>query len=778
MMRISSDERFPSGSQARSKIVKIVCIGGGPAGLYLAILAKKAFPEATIRVMERLERDQTFGWGVVFSDETLGYLEENDPKTYKEIAQTFAHWDAIDLHFKGQCIRSGGHGFSGIARQRLLQILVNRCEELGITMEFGVEVTSIEQVGEADLIVAGDGINSRIRKQWEHEFQPSFENGTCKYIWLGTEQLFDAFTFAFEQNEHGYFQAHAYRFDEKTSTFIVECDEESWKRAGLDTASVDESIQYLNQLFSAYLGGHSLLANRSNWINFITVRNTHWSHRNVVLLGDAAHTAHFSIGSGTKLAMEDSIALVESLKEKATIPEALAFYEQERRPVVERTQKAAQDSREWFENVKRYWHFHPRQFAFSLLSRSKRITYENLALRDPGFMESTSAWFQEQWRSSEPRNVVPTVPSVRKPGKMVPPMFTPFRLRSMEVSNRVVVSPMCMYSAEDGIPNDFHLVHLGSRAMGGAGLLFTEMTDVSREGRISPGCTGMYKEEHVEAWAKIVRFVHERTPTKICLQLGHAGRKGATKLMWEGMDEPLEHHAWPLLSASPLPYHPHSQVPRAMNREDMDKVKADFVRSVTWAEQAGFDMVELHMAHGYLLASFLTPLTNHRSDEYGGSLENRLRFPMEVWEATRAVWPEHKPMSIRVSGTDWLDGGVSDDDLVGIARAFKEKGLDLLDVSAGQTTPASRPRFYGRMYQAPWSDLVRNSVGLATMTVGNIKTADQVNTLVMSGRADLCALARPHLFDPYWTRHAAAEQEFDELSWPEQYGPADPARYR
>ncbi|HEY8074241.1 MAG TPA: FAD-dependent monooxygenase, partial [Labilithrix sp.] len=575
---------------------------------------------------ERNAPGVTFGWGVVFSDETLSYLEENDRPTHEAITAAFAHWDAIDIHYKGTRLRSGGHGFSGIARKELLRILQDRCRELGVKLVFDTEVEDYTKLAAgADLVIACDGVKSKIREKLAHAFKPSLDLRRSRYIWLGTKKRFDAFTFYFEENAHGMFQVHAYRFDADTSTFIVETDQEAYLAAGLDKATTAESIAYCEKLFAHHLGGEKLLANKSEWVRFPTVKNERWHHENVVLIGDAVHTAHFSIGSGTKLAMEDAIALVKTLLEEPRVDRALQRYEEERRPIVERTQKAAQDSLLWFENARRYRELDPTQFAFSLLTRSKRITYDNLRLRDPAFAEQVRSWFEK-----------------RTPGapRGAPAMFTPFSLRGMTVENRVVVSPMCMYSAHDGTPNEFHFVHLGAKAMGGAGLVMTEMTNVAREARITPGCAGMYLPEHVDAWRRIVEFAHARSRAKIGMQLGHAGRKGSTKLMWEGIDRPLESGSWPIESASPLPYFPDSQVPREMDRADMDRVKADYVRATGMADDAGFDLLELHMAHGYLLASFLSPLTNHRADAYGGTREGRMRFPLEVFEAVRARWPK------------------------------------------------------------------------------------------------------------------------------------------
>jgi anthraniloyl-CoA monooxygenase len=738
--------------------MKILGVGAGPAALYFSILMKQRDPSCEIALYERNGAHQTFGWGVVFSDETLGYLEENDSKTYAAIAAKFAHWDAIDVCVRGRTIRSGGHGFSGIARRELLQILETRARELGVVLHFDCELTTddiLRMKGECDLLLAADGIRSVVRGMWHQHFQPEVDVRKCKYIWLGTTRLFDAFTFLFAKKGDALFQVHAYRFDENHSTFIVECDEDSWRTAGYDTLPVDDAVRELQTLFADDLHNAPLLTNRSAWNNFATIRNKCWHFENVVLIGDAAHTAHFSIGSGTKLAMEDAIALAKAFEKGQTVASSLEWYETERRPVVERTQWAAQSSLAWFENTRRYWAMEPEQLAFSLLTRSKKVTWDNLGLRDREYAQQVGAWFARAHGASGT--------AVR------PPMFVPFRLREMTLHNRVVVSPMCMYSAVDGVVNDFHLVHYGARAQGGAGLVVTEMTDVSADARITYGCAGMYKPEHVERWSRIVTFVHQHTKAKIALQLGHAGRKGATCVPWQGgYDQPLAEGSWPLMSASAIPYLSHSQTPRAMTRADMDTVRDEFVGATVRAEEAGFDMVELHMAHGYLLASFLSPLTNQRSDEYGNTIEGRAKFPLEVFDAMRTVWPQHKPMSVRVSAHDWAPGGTTDDDMLWLARALKSHGCDILDVSTGQTVADARPVF-GRMYQAPWSDSLRNEAEIPTMTVGNISSHDQVNTLVTAGRADLCVLARPHLSDPFWTLHAAEQQGFEAMEWPAQY---------
>ncbi|HEY1975913.1 MAG TPA: bifunctional salicylyl-CoA 5-hydroxylase/oxidoreductase [Candidatus Baltobacteraceae bacterium] len=735
------------------------CIGGGPAGLYFSLLVKQRFPDWKIRVVERNRPLDTFGWGVVFSDATLDNLRVADEPTHRAITQAFAHWDDIDIFFKGRKITSGGHGFSGIARKRLLQILQERAAGVGVDVAFQTEADDIEKYRDCDLLVGADGINSRVRQTYAATFQPDLDKRLCRFVWLGTTWPIDAFTFLFEETEHGWFTVHAYRFDEQLSTFIVECREETWLAHGLDSAGTDETIAFCQRLFGQYLGGHTLMANSAHlrgrdWLNFTRVSNASWIHENVVLLGDAAHTAHFSVGSGTKLAMEDAIGLADALTSRRDLGVALEEYVSARRLEVLKLQNAARNSTEWFENVARYASLPAEQFAYSLLTRSQRIGHENLRLRDTTYVEAVERWFAGE-NVTEGR---------------VPPMFTPIALRGLELRNRVVVSPMDMYSAVDGFPNDFHMVHLGTRALGGAGLVFTEMTCVTRDGRISPGCTGMYLDEHVPAWKRIVHFVHEFSNAKICLQLGHSGPKGSTKLMWEGMDEPLEAGNWPVVGPSAVPYAQSHQVPRELSRSEMDEILRAFVRATQMGVEAGFDMVELHCAHGYLLSSFITPLRNHRTDEYGGSLENRLRYPLEIFAAMRAVWPQERPMSVRISATDWVDGGVGGADSVEIARAFKAAGADLIDVSTGQTSPDAKP-VYGRMFQTPYADRIRNEIGIATMAVGNITEADQVNAILAAGRADLVALGRPHLADPFWTLHAAAQLGYEQAPWPVQYVP-------
>ncbi|HEX3463211.1 MAG TPA: bifunctional salicylyl-CoA 5-hydroxylase/oxidoreductase [Candidatus Elarobacter sp.] len=737
--------------------MNIVCIGGGPAGLFFSIVMKAARPDARILVLERNRPDDTFGWGVVFSDQTLGNIAAADPPTYERIARSFVHWDDIDVHYRGRTIRAGGQGFAGIARKRLLNILQTRALELGVELRFEVEANDADHA-RADVLLIADGANSPTRRKYADVFGTTLENRRNRYIWLGTHQRFDAFTFAFEETPHGWFQIHAYQFDAELGTVIVECREETWRAAGLDRMSAEESIAFCERLFAPYLGGHHLMTNARHlanpWISFVQVNNARWFGGNKVLIGDAAHTAHFSIGSGTKLALEDAIGLAAALRRNPERERAFEEYEAERRIEVLRLQNAARNSTEWFENVARYANLDPEQFAYSLLTRSQRLTHDNLRLRDGAYIEGIEHWLSARAGAAKP----------------VPPMFTPFRLRELELPNRVVVSPMAMYSCTDGLPNDFYLVHLGARAQGGAGLVFTEMTCVAPEGRISPGCAGMYREEHVAAWTRIVEFVHTYTRAKIGLQLGHAGPKGSTQRGWEEADEPLREGNWPVIGPSPIPFGERHQLPRAMTREEMERVREQFVRAAEMGSRCGFDMLELHCAHGYLLSSFITPLTNRRTDAYGGSLENRLRFPLEVFAAIRAVWPAYKPISVRISATDWVEGGITPADAVEIARAFDAAGADLIDVSAGQTSRLARP-VYGRMFQTPFSDKIRNELRIATMAVGNITDADQVNSIVAAGRADLVALARPHLADPYFTLHAAAQLGYDDQHWPEQYLP-------
>ena len=753
--------------------MRIAVIGGGPGGLYLAALAMQLDPSHEITVWERNAADDTFGFGVVFSDETLGGIEHADVEIYRAMEREFARWDDIDVHYRGEVVTSGGHGFAAMSRRRLLGILQERCRELGVTVHFRTEAPPADELARNhDLVVACDGVNSATRAKYADTFRPTLETRRCKYMWLGTDLVFDAFKFYVRETPYGVMQIHGYPFDTTGSTFIVEMHDDVWRRAGFDASAAhtfapgesdEESIGKIRELFADILDGHAVHANNSRWVSFATVRNESWRHGNVVLLGDAAHTAHFSIGSGTKLAMEDALALAACLHEQPTVDAALEAYETERKAVVLSTQRAAQASLEWFENLGQYCHQHPLQFAFNIMTRSRRVTYDNLRLRDPEFVAAVDDWFAASQAGPTPTG---------RPG--APPMFQPFRLRGLELKNRVVVSPMDMYRAVDGLAGDFHLAHLGSKALGGAGLVMTEMVCVSAPGRISPGCTGMYAPEHEAAYKRIVDFVHGQTTAAIGLQLGHSGRKGSTRLMWEGIDEPLPDGNWEVVGPSPLPYSPRNQVPRELTRSDLAEIREQFVRSAEMGARAGFDLLELHCAHGYLLSSFISPVTNQRDDEYGGSLAARLRYPLEVFDACRAVWPADRPMSVRISATDWVEGGIDEDDAVEIARAFAEHGVDAIDVSTGQVTPAERPA-YGRSYQTPYADRIRNVVGaelgVATIAVGAISSYDDVNSIVLAGRADLCAVGRAHLYDPQWTLHAAAEQGYagPGADWPDPF---------
>jgi anthraniloyl-CoA monooxygenase len=737
-------------------------VGGGPAGLYFAILMKKAWPQTRITVFERNKPDDTFGFGVVFSDQTLAGFEAYDLETYRQIVGHFSYWDDIAIYFRGAQFRIGGNGFCGTSRAMLLKILGRRAHSLGIDVKYGSEADPDKMtIRGADLVVAADGINSRTRELFKDRFKPSIELRPNYFCWMGSDRPMDAFNFFFRDTPHGIFIAHCYQYQPGRSTWVMETDPETFKRAGLDKLDEEASARFLEGVFAEELAGHKLITNRSLWRNFPTIRCEKWTADNIVLLGDAKATAHFSIGSGTKLAMEDAIALYEAFCATGgrEVKTALAHFESKRREEVEKTQHSADVSLVWFEHVKRFWDMDPTRFAFGLMTRSKAITYDNLALRAPEFVKLTDKVVARDVQALG-FDVDLAKPEV--------PMFQPFRLRNMTVANRVVVSPMCQYSATEGLPGDWHMVHYGSRAIGGAGLMFTEMTDVSKDARISPGCTGIYNDAQEAAWKRIVDFVHANSGTKFCLQLGHAGRKGSTRLMWDGIDEPLPEGNWPIVSASPLPYYPHSQVPREMTRVDMDATIADYVQAARRAARAGFDMIELHAAHGYLIASFISPLTNKRTDGYGGSLENRLRFPLEVFRALRKAWPDERPMSVRISATDWQDGGLTGDGAVEVARAFAEAGCDLIDVSTGQTTPDAEP-IYGRMYQTPFSDQIRNDAGIATMCVGAITSADQVNTIIAAGRADLVALARPHLADPNFTMKAAAWYGAKAIACPPQY---------
>ena len=746
--------------------MNILCIGGGPAGLYFALLMKQQNPSHRITVVERNRPYDTFGCGVVLSDQTLDNLRVADPHTAQLIGDAFNHWDDIEVFFKGRSVRSTGHGFCGIGRKHLLNILQQRCEELGVELVFETDVSddqALAQQYQADLVIASDGLNSRIRTRYAATYQPDIDVRHCRFVWLGTHKTFDAFTFAFEQTEHGWFQAHAYKYDANTSTFIVETPDEVWRAHGLDQMSQEEAIAFCQKLFAKYLDGHALMSNAAHlrgsaiWIQFPRVICNSWVHWEtlgdkptpVVLMGDAAHTAHYSIGSGTKLALEDAIDLANTFATHpgADMREVLQAYQDRRSVEVLKIQNAARNSTSWFEHVDRYTHMEIEQFTYSLLTRSQRISHENLRLRDRDWLQSYEAWLSG--------------------GRVMPPMLMSFTLRELRLKNRIVVSPMATYNAVDGVVGDFHMVHLGARALGGAGLVMVEMTSPTPEGRITPGCPGLWNDEQQHAFERITRFVHQQQ-AHIGLQLGHSGAKGSTQLGWQAIDEPLPQGNWPLMAASPVAYGVNNQVPKAMTHADMQATVSEFVQATLRADAAGFDWLELHCAHGYLLSGFICPLTNLRDDDFGGSLDKRCRFPLQVFAAMRAVWPAHKPMSVRISAHDWAPGGNTDDDAVEIARLFKAAGCDLIDVSSGQTTRAAKP-VYGRMYQTPFADRIRNEVHIATMAVGAISEADHANSIIAAGRADLCAIARPHLADPNWTLHEAAKLGSKDLVWPQPY---------
>lgn len=747
--------------------MRIAVIGGGPGGLYFSSLIKQLDPSTDVTVWERNAPDDTFGFGVVFSDQTLSGIKASDPSVFEDMGRSFAYWDDVDVDIDGVSFTVAGNGFAAMSRKELLHVLQRRAKDHGVPIHFRTEAPPVEQLmADYDLVIACDGINSAVREKFSDEFGTTVDPRICKYMWLGTDLVFEAFEFFIRTTPYGVMQIHAYPMDAKMSTFIVEMHEDVWRNAGFDAVDPDSlppgvsdeaSIAKIKEIFADILDGHSLVANNSKWVTFRTIRNKTLVHKNLVLMGDSAHTAHFSIGSGTKLAKEDALALAACLREQPTVEAALKAYDQERGPVIKSTQRSAQASLEWFEELAQYSGQDPVQFAFNLMTRSRRITYGNLRERDPNFVQQVDDWLLKHEIA---RGRVPAGTAA------VPPMFLPYQVRSVVLPNRVAVSAMDMYSSVDGVPGDFHLVHLGSKALGGAGLVMTEMVCVSPEGRITPGCGGLWNDDQEVAWKRIVDFGHT-TFAKMGIQIGHSGRKGSTKVMWEGIDQPLDSDNWPIMAPSPLPYLANSQVPAEMTRADMDLVRDQFVETTVRAARAGFDVLELHCAHGYLLSSFLTPVSNHRTDEYGGSLENRLRYPLEVFDAVRAAWPADRPMFVRISATDWVPDGITFDDVLEIARAFKDHGVDVIDVSSGQTTPDAKPE-YGRSYQTPFSDRIRNVVGIDTMAVGAISSWDDVNTNIAAGRSDLCAIGRPHLYDPQWTLHAAADQGV-KVPWPTPY---------
>ena len=747
--------------------LKIVCLGGGPASLYFSILMKKLNADHDITVIERGPRNATWGFGVVFSDETLKGFMEADAPSYKRIVQQFAYWDTIDTFVHGRKITSGGHGFCGMSRLRLLNIFHDRCDEVGVHLKFNTDITSLYELDmeNHDLVIAGDGITSMIREQYKEEFGTSMDWRPNRFCWLATSLPLDSFVFIFKKNEFGWWWVHGYRYEEGATTWIVECSEDTWQRSGMDKATEEDTKNYMEELFKEELNGHPMIVNRSLWRSFPVVRNEHLYYKNMVLLGDSGRSAHFSIGSGTKLAMEDAITLVECFRKNQEHVEAtLRAYDAIRKPEADRLQRTAVTSLRWFEHIDRYVQQEAEQFTFNMMVRSKRVTYENLRLRDPEYGRSMDRWFAEHTRESTGIGDIDTEAPVV-------PMFQPFMIGSMRVENRVQLSAMCQYCAEEGVPTDWHFVHYGARCIGGVGLINTEMLCVSAEGRITTGCAGIWNDVQRGKWAHIVDFIHRNSLAKVCAQIGHSGRKGATCIPWDGgIDEPLQQGAWDIVSASPLPYRDHSQRPREANLEDMKKIIDDFVTAARNADIAGFDMIELHMAHGYLLSSFISPCTNVRRDEYGGSVETRMRFPLQVLSAVRQVWPENKPVSARVSASDWKEGGLSEDDMLMVARMLKANGVDIINVSTGQVVQDEDP-VYGRMYQVPFADQIRNEVHIPTIVAGNISTADQVNTVIAAGRTDIVALARPIMNEPHFVLNAAAHYGFEDQFWPSQYLP-------
>lgn len=745
--------------------LKIICLGGGPASLYLSILMKKANPDHDITVLERGQRDATWGFGVVFSDETLSGFMQADASSYKRIVEQFIYWDKIDTFIHGKKITSGGHGFSGMSRLKLLNIFHDRCDELGVALKFNTDITDLSQLQmqQYDLVVAGDGITSMIRDAYQDEFGTSMDWRSNQFCWLATSLPLDSFVFLFKQNESGWWWVHAYGYEEGMTTWIVECSKQTWLKAGMDQVTEDETKAYVEELFKQELQGHSIITNRSVWRDFPVVRNERLFYKNMVLMGDAVRSAHFSIGSGTKLAMEDAMVLSECFAQSNDdVQMALEKYQEQRKPEADRLQRTAVTSLSWFEHIDRYARQDAEQFTFNMMVRSKRITYENLRLRDAGYINNISKWFAEDTKKITGFDDIDT-------NEPVVPMFQPFRIGSMRVENRVELSAMCQYCAEDGLTTDWHTVHYGSRAIGGVGLINTEMLCISEDARITPGCAGLWNEQQTDKWQRIIDFIHSNSQAKVCAQIGHAGRKGATCIPWQGgMDEPLTEGAWQIISASSLPYLQHSQIPVEVSEIAMDKVVWDFVNAAINADHAGFDMIELHMAHGYLLSGFISPCTNRRTDEYGGPIENRMRFPLRVLKHVREAWPDHKPISVRISATDWVDDGLSEEDMLTVARMLKEKDTDIINVSTGQVTKDEDP-VYGRMYQAPFSDQIRNEVGIATIVAGNISTAAQVNTLITAGRADIVALARAMMNEPQFMLNAAAHYAVKDQFWPPQY---------
>lgn len=748
-----------------SRGLKIVCLGGGPASLYFSVLMKKANPAHDITVIERGDRDSTWGFGVVFSDETLQGFMEADAASYARIVEQFAYWGGIDTHIHGKTINSQGHGFCGMSRLKLLNILHDRCEELGVNLRFNTDVTDVSQLrpDEHDLVVAGDGITSLLRETYKDEFGTRMDWRANKFCWLATSMPLEDFQFIFRRNEHGWWWVHAYRYEEGTTTWIVETSEATWAAAGMGKANEEETRAYCEKLFAKDLDGHPLMTNRSVWRTFPVVRNERLYYRNIVLMGDAVRSAHFSIGSGTKLAMEDAIALSQYFTAcDGDVQRALEMYQEIRKDEADRLQRTAVVSLSWFEHIDRYAAQEAEQFTFNMLCRAKRVTYENLKLRDPRFIERMDRWFAGYARRTTGFDDI----DIEHPAV---PVFQPFRIGEMRVENRFQLSAMDQYCASEGLPSDWHLMHYGERAVGGAGLLNSEMICVSSDGRITPGCAGIWRQEQVEKWAHIVDFVHAHSKARICAQIGHSGRKGSTCVPWQGgIDEPLREGGWEITAPSAIAYLAHGKVPREMTSADMDRVTAQFVAAAGNADTAGFDMLELHLAHGYLLSSFISPCTNRRRDEFGGSIGRRMRFPLRIVQAVRAAWPEGKPLSARISATDWVEDGLSEPDMLAVAGMLKEAGIDIINVSTGQVTKEEQP-VYGRMFQAPFADQVRNEVGIATIVAGNITTADQANTLIAAGRTDIVALGRTLMNEPHFVLKAAAHYGHELQYWPPQY---------
>lgn len=730
--------------------LRIAVIGGGPGGLYFALLTKKRLPDAEIDVYEQNRADDTFGFGVVFSDETLDEFLSADPQSYDLVRDSFAYWSDIVIEHEGRRTIVGGNGFAGCSRKRLLDILQTRCRGVGVRLHFeqAVDAASVEaRFADRDIVVVADGVNSPIRQRFASEFGVSIIEQRNRFAWLGSTRPLDAFTFFFRMTRHGPFCAHTYQYEEGRSTWVMETTPECWAASGLGHMSEAQSARFLEEVFAEDLKGHRLLTNRSIWRNFPTISCARWSHSRMVLLGDAKATAHWSIGSGTKLAMECAIALANAVvAHSRDIAAAFAAYEKERRTPVEITQHNAQVSLKWFEDMPVHWGKAPMEFAFSLMSRGKSVTWDNLKLRDASFLEEVEQEFYARYEAKTRRRVAAARPT---------PMFTPFDLRGVTIPNRVALAPMAQYSAEAGDLTDWHFTHYAARALGGAGLLFTEMTCPAPDARITPACAGLWNDRQESQWTELVKFVHGNSPAKVALQLGHAGRKGSTRIPAEGEDRPLARYNWPLISASPLPYlEGVSDIPAEMTRGQMDRVIAEFAAAARRGARAGFDMLELHCAHGYLLASFLSPLANRRGDEYGGAAARRARFPVEVFAAIRAEFPTDRPVSVRLSCSDWAEGGLTLEDLRIIAGAFKDAGADIIHCSSGQTVPWQKP-VYGRMWQTPFAEFVKNAVGIATIAVGDITLPEQINTIIAADRADLCALARPHLNNPFFTRQAA-----------------------